>query len=85
MKATITATAPTVYQLKSLRNFGLEVTSHLDGSYTINQEFKTLKEAKNHLINRAEQYFDNDRELRAAKKDIKKRYLQLDAVMASIN
>lgn len=85
MKATITATAPTTYQLQSLNHFGLEVKKHVNGSYTINQEFKTLREAKNHLIQRAELYFDDAKELAAAKRDIKKGYLQLDAVTATIN
>lgn len=56
------ATADTAYQLQSLRNFGMEVKSHLDGSYSAEKEFETEQKAKEFLIERAEIYFDMEEE-----------------------
>ena len=56
----ITATAPTSYQLQSLRHFGMEIKKHLHGSYYSTQDFDTEKEAKEYLKTRAEMYFDGN-------------------------
>lgn len=56
----ITATAPTSYQLQSLRHFGMEIKKHLHGSYFSTQDFDTEKEAKEYLKTRAELYFDGN-------------------------
>lgn len=56
----ITATAPTAYQLQSLRHFGMEVKKHGNGSYTAHQDFDTEKEAKEYLEQRAQMYFDGN-------------------------
>ena len=50
----VIAIAPTSYQLKSVRNFGSEVTSLKNGSHVFEKFFETEKEAKEYLIERAE-------------------------------
>lgn len=88
--ATITATAPTSYQLASLRLFGMPITSHGNGSHTASQEFDTVEEAKSYLIERAEMFFDgnsdNDEERLADAIDRVNKHgsLYLDAAYASI-
>lgn len=92
MKTTIriSATAPTTYQLQSLRQFGMEVKHHGNGSHTATQDFDTEKEAKEYLIERAEIYFDgnsdnDEKDLIEALESIEKHgVLTLDAVTASI-
>ena len=85
MKVVIEAKAPTIYQLSSVSSFGLPVKSNIDGSYTLKEEFQTKKAAENWLNKRAEYYFETSKELREAKKDIKRGYLCIDAVTAYIN
>lgn len=86
----ISATAPTAYQLQSLRQFGMEVKKHGNGSYTATQDFDTEDEAKNYLKEKAERYFDgnsdNDEvDLIEALDSIEKHgVLTLDAVTAGI-
>lgn len=90
MKTTIriSATAPTAYQLHSLRQFGMEVKQHGNGRYTAAQDFDTEKEAKDYLIERAERYFDgnsdnDEKDLIEALDSIEKHgVLTLDAVTA---
>lgn len=85
MKVVVEAKASTVYQLSSVSSFGLPVKSNIDGSYTIKQEFQTKKDAEKQLMKAAEYYFETSKELREAKKDIKRGYLCIDAVTAYIN
>lgn len=86
----ITATAPTSYQLQSLRHFGMEIKKHLHGSYFSTQDFDTEKEAKEYLKTRAEMYFDGNSDndevnLIDALDSIEKRgVLTLDAVTAGM-
>ena len=86
----ITATAPTSYQLQSLRHFGMEIKKHLNGSYFSTQDFDTEKEAKEYLKTRAEMYFDGNSDndevnLIDALDSIEKRgVLTLDAVTADM-
>ena len=86
----ITATAPTSYQLQSLRHFGMEIKKHLHGSYFSTQDFDTEKEAKEYLKTRAEMYFDGNSDndevnLIDALDSIEKRgVLTLDAVTADM-
>lgn len=86
----ITATAPTSYQIQSLRHFGMEIKSHGNGSHTATQEFDTEKEAKEYLVTRAKNYFDgnsdnDEKDLIEALDSIEKHgVLRLDAVTASI-
>ena len=61
-KFKVITTADTAYQLQSLRNFGMEAKSHLDGSYSAEKEFETEQKAKEFLIERAEIYFDMEEE-----------------------
>ena len=77
----VIATADTAYQLQSLSNFGMEVKSNLNGSYTAEQEFDTEKEAKDFLIERAELYFDMEEEKLADAIDTIERFgqIRLDA------
>lgn len=84
MKVKITATAPTSYQYGSIRHFNLPIKSHGSGSHTIEENFDSIKEAKEYLTTRAENYFDTKRELKEANREIKRGYLQLDAVTAFI-
>ena len=86
----ITATAPTSYQLQSLRHFGMEIKKHLHGSYYSTQDFDTEKEAKEYLKTRAEMYFDGNSDndevnIIDALDSIEKRgVLTLDAVTADM-
>lgn len=71
MKYQVKATAPTTYQLQSVRNFGSPIKSNKDGSHTFKSElFDTEQEAKDYLIKRAEMYFENDDDLQEAISDI---------------
>ena len=84
---TITATAPTVYQLNSLRSFKMKVTEHANGSFTASQDFETEQEAKEYLIKLAgDFYFEDGEEITANHIENIKKYgsLRLDAVIASI-
>jgi hypothetical protein len=86
MIVSISAIVPTVYQRNSLTHFGLPISKNPDGSFGICYSFKTKKEAKEYLINRAEIYFENEKDLNKAIKEIKKyNRLQLDAATANIN
>jgi hypothetical protein len=88
-KIRITATAPTAYQLQSLRHFGMEVTKNGNGS-TAHQDFDTEEEAKKYLLTRAEMYFDgnsdnDEQDLIEAFDSIEKHgVLTLDAATAGI-
>jgi hypothetical protein len=59
-KFKITATAPTSYQLGSLRNFGLNVKYYPTGSYIGEEVFDTEEEAKAFLKKRSEMFFDGN-------------------------
>lgn len=88
MKAThvITATAPTVYQSRSLTSFGIGNKALGNGSYVGKMEFFSLEQAKKHLVDRANMYFDDEKELENAIDDIEKyNCLTLDAVTARID
>jgi hypothetical protein len=81
----ITATAPTTYQLQSLRLFGLNVKSYANGSHFGEEFFNTEEEAKAFLIKRAEMYFESENELNEAISDIENYgSLRLDAVCGNI-
>lgn len=92
MKTTIriSATAPTAYQLQSLRHFGMEVKQHGNGSYSATQDFDTELEAKQFLVQKAEYYFDgnsdnDEKDLIEALDSIEKHgVLTLDAVTAGM-
>lgn len=85
----ITATAPTAYQLQSLRHFGMEVKKHGIG-FTAHQDFDTEDEAKEYLEQRAQMYFDgnsdnDEQDLIEAFDSIEKHgVLTLDAATAGI-
>lgn len=67
MKYQVKATAPTTYQLQSVRLFGSPIKSNMDGSHTFKSEiFDTEQEAKDYLIERAELFFENDYQLQEA-------------------
>jgi len=80
----IIATAPTSYQLASLRHFGLNVNSYPTGAHVGTLIFDTLQEAKEHLVTRAELYFEDESELQSALIDIENNFLRMDAVTGSI-
>lgn len=89
MKTTIKATAPTAYQLNSLRYFGMGFNKHLNGSYSASMEFDSEEDAKEYLKGRAEQYNDqdpdgNDERLSNMYEQIELGVLTLDAVTARI-
>jgi len=89
-KFKITATAPTSYQLGSLRNFGLNVKSYPTGSHVGEEVFDTEEEAKAFLTKRAEMFFDgnsdNDEERLSDALERIEKYgsVYLDAVCGSI-
>jgi hypothetical protein len=62
MSYTITATAPTVYQLNSLTAFGMGYKKNGNGSFSASQQFDTEDMAKEYLKNRAAMYNDDDPE-----------------------
>ena len=86
MKYQVKATAPTTYQLQSVRLFGSPIKSNMDGSHTFTSEiFDTEQEAKDYLINRAEMYFENEDELQEAINDINKYgSLSMDAATGGV-
>jgi len=61
-KYRITAKVPTVYQLSSLRTFGMEVINLPTGAYYSEQDFDTIEEARQYMIDRATHYYDWDEE-----------------------
>ena len=90
MKAIITATAPTAYQLKSLSAFGMDVKSHPDGSLTSKMEFENEVQAKSFLKLRANAWYGSHDttgdELNEMLEQVEKySSLTLDAVTASID
>lgn len=58
MSFKIIATAPTHYQLNSLKQFGLPLDVNGIGRYTCTKLFDTEQEAKDYLIERANLYYD---------------------------
>jgi hypothetical protein len=85
----ITATAPTVYQLNSLRAFNLNQKANGNGSYTGEAHFETEEEAKTYLRARAEKYNSEDPcgtddRLTDMYRDIESGVLRLDAVTAYV-
>ena len=82
----VIATAPTTYQLTSVRQFGSPITSYVDGSHVFSQSFETKGEAKEYLKERAHLYYnDTEEELNEAIDDIEMYgCLSIDAVTASI-
>lgn len=54
----ITATAPTVYQKRSLSFFNLNEKANGNGSFTGTMDFESEDDAKEYLISRAEMYYD---------------------------
>lgn len=86
---TITATAPTTYQLNALSAFGMGYKKGSNGSYTAALDFETDEEAKAYLRQRAALYNDGDpagSEDRLAEMyaDIEHGALRLDGVSAYI-
>lgn len=90
MTYAITATAPTSYQINSLRAFNLDVKKNGNGSFTGELAFETKEEAEQYLIKRADIYNDQDPDgteerLTEMYNDIKQNgSLTLDAVTARI-
>ena len=81
----IKAVAPTVYQLSSLRLFGMPIKSHPTGQHVGEMYFDTEEEAKDYLCRRAELYYNDFLELSDAYNDIQNfNSLSLDAVTAEI-
>jgi hypothetical protein len=81
----VIATAPTIYQLTSVRQFGSPIISHGNGSHIFVQSFETEEEAKEYLKHRASLYYDTEAELDEAMYDIDEYgSLSIDAVTASI-
>ena len=85
MKVKITATAPTSYQTTSLRHFGMGCNANGNGSYSASMTFDTMKDAKEYLVSRAENYFEEEKQTKKAIRDIRNYgVLRLDAVSATI-
>lgn len=87
----ISATAPTAYQLNSLRAFNLDTKQNGNGSISGTLDFESEDEAKKYLKNRAAMYNDGDpegtEEKLATMYDRIEKFgsLTLDAVTAHIN
>jgi len=80
----IRASAPTIYQYRSVAAFGNTV-KHLDGSFSFEESFDTEEEALNYLKGRADNYADTMEELHALYEQINEtKTLTLDAVTAGI-
>jgi hypothetical protein len=75
---------PTIYQLNSLREFGLPYKAALGGSYYFSEEFESVEKAKEYLRKRAIMYADDTELLEEMYQDIELGYLQLDAATAHI-
>lgn len=86
MKAVIIGTVPTGYQSNSIRSFGIPVTKHRGGCLEAYQEFDTIKEAREYLINQAYKLYDeNINDLKEAIRNIKKgNFLSYDAATVYI-
>lgn len=56
----IVATAPTVYQSRSLSHFNLNTKKNGNGSFTGTMDFYSEEDAKDFLVNRAELYYDDN-------------------------
>lgn len=82
----ITATAPTVYQKRSLSFFNLNEKANGNGSFTGTMDFNSEEAAKDYLISRAEMYYDEyEGQVDEHIEDIKKYgVLTIDAVTARI-
>ena len=84
MKVILQASVPTIYQLNSLREFGLPYKAALGGSYYFSEEFESVEKAKEYLRKRAIMYADDTELLEEMYQDIELGYLQLDAATAHI-
>jgi len=82
MKAIITATAPTAYQINSVHAFKMPVKANGNGSYTASMEFETEEEAKKYLNDLAFEYYEGDEAL--IDRNSGSSSLTLDAVTAHI-
>jgi hypothetical protein len=82
----ITATAPTVYQKRSLSFFNLNEKANGNGSFTGTMDFSSEEEAKEYLITRAEMYYNEyEGQVDEHIDDINNYgYLTIDAVTAKI-
>jgi hypothetical protein len=81
----VIATAPTVYQSDSVRQFGSPILLCGDGRQIFSRAFDTQEQAKEYLKERALMYYDTDEEVADAMDDIEKYCcLTIDAVTASI-
>lgn len=81
----IVATAPTVYQSRSLSHFNLNTKKNMSGSITGTMDFYSEDDAKDYLEERARMYYDdNEEKLNEALEDVKLGYLTLDAVTAKV-
>lgn len=82
----IIATAPTVYQKRSLSHFNLNEKANGNGSFIGTMEFAYEEEAKEYLITRAEMYYDEyEGQVDEHLNDIKEYgVLTIDAVTARI-
>ncbi len=86
MSVKITATAPTVYQKRSLSFFNLNEVNNGNGSFTGTMNFASEEDAKDYLISRAEMYYDEyEGQVEEHIQDIEKYgVLTIDAVTARI-
>lgn len=85
-KFKVVATAPTAYQYNSLSRFGMTIKKNGNGSFSSEQTFDSVEEAKAYLVERAEMYYDEyegqvDEHLGSIEKH---GCLEIDAVTAHI-
>lgn len=86
MSFKITASAPTGYQLSSLKQFGMPVTDNGNGRLSSIMIYDTEQEAKDYLIERAKMYYDEyEGQVDPYIDDINQYgFLEIDAVSAYI-
>lgn len=83
----IKAHAPTVYQINSLRAFGLPTTNDGPGGFTGVDYFEDEDEATEYLKNCVNHYYSShgsEEEINEKLSDCESGYLELDAVTAHI-
>jgi len=86
MKVQITSKVPTVYQLQSIQQFGMVVNKLPGGSFYACKSFRTKREAREYLKEKAVRYFEDDpKKLKEALRNIRELdFLEIDAATAKI-
>jgi hypothetical protein len=85
MKVRLESSVPTVYQLGSIRAFGIPVQSTIYGSFHCEQPFQSVKDAKLFLFRTADKLAENEIKRKKMYIEIKKyNSLSYDAAIINI-